>query len=96
MMKQRRRLARLLGGLFLLVAPLIALLAPALALAQQAAAGYEPMNEATRVRTDPNPFILGAYGFIWAAVVVYVVMLARGMRQAQGELDRLRRKVGGG
>jgi CcmD family protein len=91
MMKQRGRLARLAGVVYLLMA----LLAPALALAQQAA-GYEPVNEAARERTDPNPFILGAYGFIWVAVLVYVVMLAKNMRQARTELDQLRRKVGGG
>jgi CcmD family protein len=74
---------------------LLALAAPLLA-AAQTSAGYEPVNEATRVATNPNPFILGAYGFIWVAVLVYVVMLARSMRRTQSELEQLRRKVGGG
>jgi CcmD family protein len=93
MMKPRTRLAaRVLGAIYLLAG----LLLPALALAQQVPPGYEPVNEATRERTDPNPFILGAYGFIWVAVLVYVVMLARSMRQAQSELEQLRRKVSDG
>jgi CcmD family protein len=90
-MNTLHRIAARVAGAFLL---LVALAAPLLALAQTNQ-GYEPVNEATRVRTDPNPFILGAYGFIWAAVVVYVVMLARNMRRTQAELEQLRRKVSG-
>ena len=47
-------------------------------------------------RTDPNPFILAAYGFIWVAVLVYVVLVARGLGQAQGEVEALRRRVDAG
>jgi CcmD family protein len=90
-MKSHAVLARLAAAFCLL----LGLAAPVLALAQSPD-GYEPVNEATRVRTDANPFILGAYGFIWVAVVVYVVMLARNMRRTQAELEQLRRKVGGG
>ena len=75
-------------------------LAPVLWLLQAlpalAAEEFEPVNEATRVKTDPNPFILGAYGFIWVAVVVYVVLVARGLRRTQSEVEALRRRVSGG
>jgi CcmD family protein len=64
------------------------LLAPLTALAQ-----YEPVNEAARVKTDPNPYILAAYGFMWVAVLVYVVMVARGLNRARGEIETLRRRV---
>jgi CcmD family protein len=64
------------------------LLAPLTALAQ-----YEPVNEASRARMDPNPYILGAYGFMWVAVLVYVVMVARGLNRARGEIETLRRRV---
>jgi CcmD family protein len=67
------------------------LLAPLTALAQ-----YEPVNEAARVRMDPNPYILGAYGFIWVAVLVYVVMVARGLNRARSEIETLRRRVDAG
>lgn len=83
----KRVLARLLT-----FAPVIVLLQALPALAQE---GYEPVNEAARVKTDPNPFILGAYGFIWAAVLVYVVLVARGLGKAQGEVEALRRRVEG-
>jgi hypothetical protein len=74
-------------------APVIVLLQALPALAQ---GEYEPVNEAARAKTDPNPFILGAYGFIWAAVLVYVVMVARGLGKAQGEVEALRRRVDAG
>ncbi len=77
---------RLLGfvtGLFALVVPLAA----------WAADQYEPVNEATREHMNPNPYILGAYGFMWVAVVVYVVMVARGMGRAREEIESLRRRV---
>lgn len=54
---------------------------------------FVPVNEAARPRMDPNPFIIGAYGFVWVALVVYVVGLARGLGRAQGEIDELRKKL---
>jgi CcmD family protein len=62
-------------------------------LAARAADQYEPVNEATRTRMDPNPYILAAYGFIWVAVLVYLVMVARGLNRARGEIESLRRRV---
>jgi CcmD family protein len=70
---------------------LAALVGPA---AAWAADEYEPVNEATRQLTNPNPYILGAYGVIWAAVLVYVVMVARGLGKARAEIETLRRRVG--
>lgn len=66
------------------------------ALPALAADEFEPVNEAARAKTDPNPFILGAYGFIWVAVLVYVVLVARGLRRAETEVEVLRRRVSGG
>ena len=42
-----------------------------------------------------NPYIAGAYGFIWVAVVMYVVVLARGLSRANAEVANLRRKLEG-
>jgi hypothetical protein len=81
-----RSLARLLAMLVATLSPLAAL----------AADQYEPLDEATRQRMDPNPYILGAYGFMWVAVVVYVVMVARGLGRARGEIETLRRRVDAG
>ncbi len=47
-------------------------------------------------KTDPNPFILGAYGFIWAAVLIYVIALAKGLSRARAEIADLRRRVDAG
>jgi hypothetical protein len=61
--------------------------------AQASAQDYVPINEAARPRTNPTPFIAGAYAFIWVAVVLYVVVVARGLGRARGEVDELRRRV---
>jgi CcmD family protein len=72
--------------------PMLVLLASAVAQAEE----FQPVQEgALRPRTDPNPFIIGAYGFIWAAVLVYVVMVARGLSRARTEIEELRGKVQG-
>jgi CcmD family protein len=49
----------------------------------------------TRVReTIPaGPFLAAAYGFIWAAVLVYVIMVARRLAKVKEEMEDLRRKV---
>lgn len=40
-----------------------------------------------------NPFIAGAYGFIWVAVLFYVVYVARGLGQVKRDIQDLRRKL---
>jgi hypothetical protein len=89
MKKLRNAIAALAAALIASFTPLLA----AVALAQQGE--YEPLNEAARQKMDPNPYLLAAYGFIWAAVLIYVVMLARGMARTQADLESLRRRVGG-
>ena len=37
--------------------------------------------------------LAGAYGFIWAAVLVYVVSVARRLERVQREAEDLRRRV---
>ncbi len=78
------------------LAALAATFASLLAAATPVFAQYEPVNEAARQRMDPNPYILGAYGFMWVAVLVYVVMVARGLGRARSELETLRRRVDSG
>ena len=88
-----KKLSRALPALAALVAGLLATLTPQLAALALAADEYEPFNEAARQKMDPNPYLLAAYGFIWAAVLVYVVMLARGLTRARTDLEALRRRV---
>ncbi len=59
------------------------------------AQGYEPVADKDPTTIAANPFIAGAYGFIWVAVVVYVVMLARGLAKANADVAHLRRKLDG-
>jgi CcmD family protein len=90
-MKLPNTLFRILAGwLAGLLACLLSIVAP---LAALAADQYEPLNEASRQRMDPNPYILAAYGFMWVAVLVYVVMVARGLGRARNEIETLRRRV---
>ena len=73
-------------NIVLLIAALV--MAPAAAFAQ---AG----ETAVRESIPAGPFLAGAYAFIWVAVLVYVVMLARNLGKAQGEVEALRRRVEG-
>ena len=41
-------------------------------------------------------FVGYAYGFIWIAVLAYVVYVARGLGQVNAQLGELRRKLDGG
>ena len=40
-----------------------------------------------------GPFVGIAYGFIWVAILAYVVFVARGVGRVRGELDDVRRKL---
>jgi CcmD family protein len=42
------------------------------------------------------PFVGIAYGVIWAAVLVYVLVVGRGLGRVNQELGELRRKLDGG
>ncbi len=80
---------RLLAALAPLAVLVAALVAPAAALAQE----FVPVEGQVAERIPAAPFIAGAYGFIWVAVLVYVFFVARGLSRVKGELDELRRRV---
>ena len=40
-----------------------------------------------------GPLVLGAYGFMWAAVLVYVFTLARRLQAVQKDIDGLRKQT---
>ena len=89
-----KKLTRVRAALAALISALVITVAPLLSAVALAADEYEPFNEAARQKMDPNPYLLAAYGFIWAAVLIYVVMLARGLTKARADLEALRRRVG--
>jgi CcmD family protein len=64
---------------------------PALAFAQ-AAQEFEPFKGKAE-EVPAVPFVGIAYGFIWIAILGYVVFVARGVARVRGEVDDLRRKL---
>jgi CcmD family protein len=64
-------------------------LAPALALAQE----FVKVEGKTGEEVPAVPFVGIAYGFIWVAILAYVVFVARGVGRVRGEIEELRRKV---
>ena len=65
---------------------------PATALAQV----YEKVEGIPKQEIPAGRFVSAAYGFIWIAVLVYVVFVARGIARVNRELADLRRKLDGG
>jgi CcmD family protein len=72
-----------------LLAGALALLAPALAAAQE----FQKVSGAAREELPAGRFVAAAYGFIWIAVVVYVVSIARGLGRVRKDLGDLRGKL---
>jgi CcmD family protein len=62
---------------------------PALAFAQQ----FEKVQGKVADEVPAGPFVGIAYGFIWVALLGYVLFVAKGLARVRGELDDLRRKV---
>jgi len=81
-MKIRARVA-------LALAAALTWVAPALALAQQ----FEKVSGAAREELPAARFVAAAYSFIWIAVVLYVVSIARGLGKVRKDLDELKNKL---
>jgi len=82
-MKTRNRLR---GVPLLVVGALAALaLAPALAVAQE----FQKVSGPLREELPATPFVAAAYGFIWIALLAYVVLLARGIGRVRKDLAEL-------
>ena len=72
-----------------LAAAAAALLSPALALAQQ----FETVSGKVADEVPAVPFVGIAYGFIWVAILGYVVFVARGVARTRDDIAELRRKL---
>ena len=68
--------------------------APATQPAPQAAQDeFVPVKDLPPADQMPaGPLVLGAYGFIWAVVLVYVLMLSRRLQAVQKDIDALKRQ----
>jgi len=72
-----------------LTALAVTALLPALAVAQE----FVKVEGKAGEDVPAGPFVAIAYGFIWIAILGYVVFVARGVGRVRGELDELRRKL---
>jgi CcmD family protein len=63
-----------------------------LALAQE----FQKVEGAPRAEMAASPFVVGAYGFIWLAILVYVFFVARGLARVDKELGDLQRRLRSG
>ena len=85
-MKNRNRSRR---GWLLVVGAFAWLVAPALAVAQE----FQKVSGPLREELPATPFVAAAYGFIWIALLAYVVLLARGVGRVRKDLAELRGKI---
>jgi len=87
-MKNRNRWGR--GWLLAVVALASCALAPALAVAQE----FQKVSGPLREELPATPFVAAAYGFIWIALLAYVVWLALGVGRVRKDLAELSAKIG--
>jgi hypothetical protein len=71
------------------VAAALCWLAPAVATAQE----FEKVTGAVREELPAGRFVAAAYGFIWIAVLAYVISIARGLGRVRKDLYDLRNKI---
>ena len=74
---------------WLLVVVALGWLAPSLAVAQEFLKVTGPLRE----ELPASPYVAAAYGFIWIALLAYVVWLARGVGRVRKDLAELRAKI---
>ena len=72
-----------------LAAAVATLSVPALALAQE----FQKVDGKLGEEVPAGPFVGIAYGFIWIAILGYVLYVARGLGRVRGDLEELRRKL---
>jgi CcmD family protein len=84
-MKNKNRWKR---AWLLAVAALVSL-APVLAVAQE----FQKVTGPLREELPATPFVAAAYGFIWIALLAYVVWLARGVGRVRKDLAELRARI---
>jgi len=59
-----------------------------------AAQEFQKVDGPLRPELPAGPFVGTAYGFIWIAVLLYVLSVARGLARVRRDVEELRRTVG--
>jgi hypothetical protein len=54
---------------------------------------YVKVDNAVREQLPAPQFVAAAYGFIWVAILTYVIIVARGLAKTRGDLEELKRRV---
>jgi CcmD family protein len=85
----RRRIRARLARLLAIWAGALCCLVPALVSAQE----FEKVTGAVREELPAGRFVAAAYGFIWIALLVYVVSIARGLGKVRKDLGDLKNKI---
>jgi CcmD family protein len=80
---------RKIRALLAVAAAALCWLSSALVSAQE----FEKVSGAVREELPGGRFVAAAYGFIWIAVLVYVVSIARGLGRVRKDLADLRNKI---
>jgi CcmD family protein len=95
-MRIRPAYARLSRAVFVVAvvaawAASVVMTSPAIALAQE----FQKVEGKVADNIPAVPFVGIAYGVIWGAVLVYVLVIGRGLGRVNEELRELRRKLDG-
>jgi CcmD family protein len=54
---------------------------------------FQKVEGPLRPELPAGPFVATAYGFIWIAILVYVLFVARGLSNVRKDLAELRKKI---
>lgn len=54
---------------------------------------FEKVPDGSREQIPATPFVGVAYGFIWIALLVYLLSIARGLSRVRKDLGDLRRRL---
>jgi CcmD family protein len=80
---------RKIRALLAIMAGVLCCLSSAVATAQE----FEKVSGAVREELPAGRFVAAAYAFIWIAVLVYVVSIARGLGRVRTDLEALKKKI---
>ena len=68
---------------------------PAVLWAQEAQKEFVPADSVTKQELPAEPLLYGAYAFVWAALLIYVLLLWLRIGRVERELREVNRKLAG-